>query len=109
MPDPTKDFNIKRMLLTYQRNAPAPKRAAPLSLALVTSCLLQLHHLKLNAYDSKLLKALILTCYYGCLRIGELCLSNNLDNVLKNTCAEFFTRNSETYFKVTLLKFKHSK
>ena len=107
--DPTKDHNIKRMMVTYQRNAPAVKRAAPLSLTLLTLCVDKIDLLHLSHYDSTLLKAILLLCYYGCTRIGELCLSNNLENVLKAKCVEFVKTKQENHFQFTLLKYKLSK
>ena len=107
--DPTKHFNIQRMMLNYQRNAPQVKRAAPLTLRLISQCLDHLPKLNLDSYHAKLLSAIILTCYYGCTRIGELCLSNNIENVLKSNCVEFVTLRGETHFQFTLLKYKLSK
>ena len=107
--DPTKDYNVKRMMISYVRNAPAVKRASPLTFKLLEDCLDHIHCLLLSPYDALLVKCILLTCYYGCLRIGEACISNNPENTLKNNCTEFVSLRGEKFFKYTLTKFKLSK
>ena len=108
-PDPTKCYNIARMLVTFGKNAPAPKKAAALTFHLLEDCITKIPLLLLNHYDSVLLESLLLTCYYGCLRIGETCLSGNLNNVLKAANTEFITFRGQTVFKFSLEQFKHSR
>ena len=108
-PDPTKSFMTRRILVTLSRAAPAPKKADPISLAMLENCLGHLRELGLSPYESVLLKSLLLIMYYGCLRVGEVTLSTNPDNVLKLACTEFISLGGTRHFKFTLTKFKHSK
>ena len=107
--DPCKDFNLQRMLVTYAKNAPAPKKAAALTLNLLEECIANIPLLHLNSYDALTLKSVFLCCYYGCLRIGEACLSGNLENVLKAQNTEFVTLRGQQIFKFTLTHYKHSR
>ena len=108
-PDPSKSFGTKRMLVSLGREAPAPRRADPITLTTLEACVDLITELGRSGYESKMLKAALLLLYYGCLRVGEVALSTNPDNVLKLACAEFLTFNSVKHFKFTLLKYKHSR
>lgn len=108
-PDPTKSFGVKRMLVALNKEAPAPKKADPISLQMLESCLDRLGGLGLSFYEGKLLKTVLLLLYYGCLRVGEVALSSNPDTILKFANTEFLTIRGIRHFKFTLVKFKHSK
>ena len=107
--DPSKNYNLSRMLSRYKKNAPAVKRAAPLTLGHLEACLNEILKLSLPVYEATMLRAILLTCYYGCMRIGELCFSGNRNNILKTRAAEFVKTKDTKYFKFTLAQFKHSK
>ena len=109
LPDPTKSFGVKRMLVSLGRSAPAVRKADPISFGVLEACLDRLGELGLSCYDSKLLKAILLILYYGCLRVGEVTLSTNPDNVLRLANTEFLTINGCRHFRFTLLKFKNSR
>ena len=108
-PDPTKSFGAKRMLVALSKDAPAPKKADPVSLMTLESCLDKIRLLRLTYYENLVVKAMLLLMYYGCLRIGEVALSSNPDTILRHANTEFLTLNGVRHFKFTLLKFKHSK
>ena len=108
-PDPTKSFGAKRMLAALTKEAPAPKKADPISLLALETCLDKLRELGLPSYDTKLVKAMLLLLYYGCLRVGEVALSSNPDTILRYGNSEFLTLNGVRHFKFTLVKYKHSK
>ena len=107
--DPTKSFASKRMLISLGRAAPAPKRADPITLHILEICVDFIRLLDISLYEKILIKSLLLTMYYGCLRVGEAALSSNPDNVLKLANSEFVTIRGLRHFKFTLLTFKHSK
>ena len=108
-PDPTKSFGVKRMMITISRGAPPTKKADPISFSVLESSLDRLELLRLSSYEGKLLKAMLLMLYYGCLRVGEIALSSNPDNVLLLANTEFISLNGSRHFKFTLVKFKHSR
>ena len=107
--DPTKSFATKRMLISLGRAAPAPRKADPLSLAMLEVCLDKICFLGLSSYEGILIKSLLIFMYYGCLRVGEVALSSNPDNILRLGNTEFVTLEGVRHFKFTLVKFKHSR
>ena len=106
LPDPTKDFLLKKMLVGLKRTLPQAKKVFPISKDLLNKCLMYIDRLGLKEFDQVALAAILLLGYHGCLRVGEMLLSNNLDNTLMFHNTTFL---EDGNYSFCLNTFKHSR
>ena len=99
--DNTKARSVKKLTQSVLKGGPPPKVREALSLPMLEKCLVSVPRLGLAPFQEALLKAVLLTQYYGCFRIGQLCLSTNLDHVLLYRNTEFVTM-QEKIFQIYL-------
>ena len=59
-------------------------------------------------FNFVLVKALLLTMYYACLRVGEAIVSSNEDHSIKIENVHILEENAKTSIKIILISFKHS-
>ena len=101
---------VKKIALAIIKAGPPPRVREALGLTLLEACLDSVPRLVFfSTFHEVLIKALLLTLYYGCLRVGELALSSNPNHVLLYKNTEFVTIQGKKYFKFTLDSFKHGK
>ena len=109
--DPTNNFLIRKLQASLKRLATHSLAQLPITLEMLEDLLEQLPRLSYNRYSNALYKALFLTQYHACARIGELTISGgNTTNVIQlNQLSYSGDLATVTNLTIDFTHFKHSK
>lgn len=107
--DPTSVFYIRKLLKAVDRARPSYDRRLPISVSLLNGLLSVVQSCCDSSYEVVLYKAMMCTAYYACLRVGEIALSGNRENILNiNQVAVSKSDGRMVSFEITFIDYKHS-
>ena len=108
--DPTNTFYIRKLLQGIHRRKPRKPGLKPINMALLKKIVSNLHIISLSKYDIYLYRAIMITMYFGCLRVSEVMESAGLlDHTLTVNLIECLVCDGQTIaYKLMLKTFKHN-
>ncbi len=83
--DPTTTFVVQKIMIGVKNLSPPSIRRDPVSIVILDRLIGALPLANLTQYDQIMLKATMSLMYFGCLRIGEIVISNSMQHTLKDT------------------------